>query len=187
MRLVVLVVIQFSNAPAVGRPPRGLFISRETPHAWRPPFGLDRVGQPITLTVTLSESPGLAEYELSVLWQGKEVARHRVPLGPKTPYSARVTIEDTGDEVVLFTRENKEQGWVEVGRQRLDLPRIEADAQARPDTVVNPVDLGTILVPSGWLLLGPGQGGVVEVAARWRNPKRPTGRFAHGSGRSLKR
>src|SRR5262249_14902345 len=39
---------------------------------------------------------------------------------------------------------------------------IEADAIARPDTAVNPVDLGTILVPNGWLLLGPEQAGVVD-------------------------
>lgn len=42
---------------------------------------------------------------------------------------------------------------------------FEADAEARPEEVCNPVDLGTILVPSGWLLL-PNRGiGLVDVAA----------------------
>ncbi|MCB9769899.1 MAG: hypothetical protein H6752_17005 [Candidatus Omnitrophica bacterium] len=42
---------------------------------------------------------------------------------------------------------------------------LEADAEARPDEIINPVDLGTILVPDDWLLLGPGQSGTIEVAA----------------------
>ena len=42
---------------------------------------------------------------------------------------------------------------------------MEADAVARPDQVVNPVDLGTILVPAGWLLLAPDQSASLEPAA----------------------
>src|SRR5689334_18149621 len=42
---------------------------------------------------------------------------------------------------------------------------FEADAEARPDQTINPVDLGAIFVPSGSLLLGPGQNAVVDVAA----------------------
>jgi len=46
-----------------------------------------------------------------------------------------------------------------------DTPPFEADAAARPDEVINPVDLGAILVPQDWLLLKGGQGGVVKIAA----------------------
>ena len=42
---------------------------------------------------------------------------------------------------------------------------FEADALPRVEPVVNPVDLGTILPPHGWLLVGPGQAASVEVAA----------------------
>lgn len=42
---------------------------------------------------------------------------------------------------------------------------FEADALARAETLKNPVDFGAILVPDGWLLLGPGQAASVEVAA----------------------
>jgi len=42
---------------------------------------------------------------------------------------------------------------------------FEADAIASPDEVINPVDLGTILVPGDWLLLKAGQKGTVEIAA----------------------
>ncbi len=50
---------------------------------------------------------------------------------------------------------------------------FEADAVARPVEVINPVDLGTILVPADWLLLGPDQGGTLEVAAISREKKIP--------------
>lgn len=46
-----------------------------------------------------------------------------------------------------------------------DTNEFEADALARAETPVNPVDLGAILVPDGWLLLGPGKAACVEVAA----------------------
>jgi len=42
---------------------------------------------------------------------------------------------------------------------------FEADAIARAETPMNPVDLGAILVPEDWLLLGPGQAAQAEVAA----------------------
>lgn len=47
---------------------------------------------------------------------------------------------------------------------RADLP-FEADAVACADQPVNPVDLGAIFVPHGWLLLGPKMAATVEVAA----------------------
>lgn len=40
---------------------------------------------------------------------------------------------------------------------------LEADAEAKPDLRMNPVDLGTILVPHGWLLLGPQQNCSIEA------------------------
>lgn len=47
-----------------------------------------------------------------------------------------------------------------------DNPRpFEADALARPDQIVNPVDLGTILVPAGWLVVTDGQKGTIDIAA----------------------
>jgi hypothetical protein len=42
---------------------------------------------------------------------------------------------------------------------------LEADAEAHPEPPTNPVDLGTVLVPHGWLLLGPQQRARVRVAA----------------------
>lgn len=42
---------------------------------------------------------------------------------------------------------------------------FEADAVPRVAPIINPIDLGTILVPNGWLLVGPDQIASVEVAA----------------------
>lgn len=42
---------------------------------------------------------------------------------------------------------------------------FDADALPRVEPVVNPVDLGTVLVPNGWLLVGPRQAAFIEVAA----------------------
>lgn len=42
---------------------------------------------------------------------------------------------------------------------------FEADAVANPEVIVNPVDLGAVLPPHDWLLLGPGVRSRVRVAA----------------------
>ena len=62
---------------------------------------------------------------------------------------------------------------IELVRQVIQCPGLEADAIAVPDSVINPVDLGTILVPSGWLVLGPGQVPTLECAAICRTRKLP--------------
>jgi hypothetical protein len=48
---------------------------------------------------------------------------------------------------------------------------FEAAAEATPDEVINPVDLGVILPPADWLLLGPGQKGKLRVRALHRDDK----------------
>ena len=54
---------------------------------------------------------------------------------------------------------------VEIAREVVPAVPIQADAVAAADTVINPVDLGAILVPADRLLLGDGQSGHVDVAA----------------------
>src|SRR5437763_7856690 len=48
-------------------------------------------------------------------------------------------------------------GYVESTNQ------FEADALVHTKPDINPVDLGTILVPHGWLLLGPEQSAEIEL------------------------
>ena len=54
---------------------------------------------------------------------------------------------------------------------------FEADALARAEPLVNPVDLGAILQPDSWLLLGPGQFASIEVAAILRRGDEPHARL----------
>jgi hypothetical protein len=145
-------------------------------HPWRPPFGLDRVGRPPAIAIRASGRPGGAGHYLSVQLQGKEIFGHPVgfPAGP--PFAVRVPIPGNADEVVLFELSAGGDA-IELAREKVVLPALEADAIARPDAIVNPVDLGAILVPSGKLLLGPGQSATVEVAAIGRDHDRPDARL----------
>jgi len=104
------------------------------------------------------------------------VGRHPVNFTSKPPCSATITIAEYGDEIVLSAGKANEAGRVELARQLIRIPRIVMDAVARPESVINPVDLGTILVPHGWLLLGPGQGGGLEIAAICRDRDEPEAR-----------
>lgn len=68
------------------------------------------------------------------------------------------------------------------GLERVGLPlsvddvSFAADAVARPSEVINPVDLGAILVPADWLLLKAAQGGTVGIAAISRDRELPDAR-----------
>ncbi|QEH33436.1 hypothetical protein OJF2_19380 [Aquisphaera giovannonii] len=164
------------------RPVPSFSIVVEKPHAWRPPFGLDRVGAPTTVRVEAAAPPGgriwLAERE-----RGRETARREIRFPGKAPFVATAAVApDTTEAAVLVEEDGTPAG---AARTAIERPPLEAEAAARPDRVVNPVDLGTILVPAGWLLLGPGQAGILEVAALSRVADRPhasvRARFASGS------
>ncbi len=146
-------------------------------HPWRPPFGLERIGRSITAIVETDERSSAARYFLVVHLNGNEVERHPVRFASKPPYSARVTIDGCADELLLSSDPKPPEKPVELARQAIRLPDFEAESIARPDTIVNPVDLGTILVPSGWLLLGPGQSATLETAAITRTQDRPNARI----------
>ena len=56
-------------------------IRLESQHPWRPPFGLERVGQPITAVVEVaSEERPYREYGLAAFVEGKEVERQLLNL-----------------------------------------------------------------------------------------------------------
>ena len=153
---------------ADGNPPGGarVFQVRLDPgHPWRPPFGLERVGRPIIAVVEAGSRPESARIVLACFHNGTELARHPVRFPENPPYSARVTLEAAADELVLMAEATAGGKPVELARQAVTISDFEAEAIARPDRVVNPVDLGTILVPTDWLLLGPAQSAAVDVAA----------------------
>jgi hypothetical protein len=146
-------------------------------HPWRPPFGLDRVGMPPAVVVRASGRPAGAGYLLAVHRGGREIGRRPVRFPESPPYSVRMPIPEDTDEVVLLDASINGIA-VELDRAKVVLPALEADAIARPNAIANPVDLGTILVPSGWLLLGPGQSATLDVAAIVRDRDRPGSRLA---------
>jgi hypothetical protein len=136
-------------------------------HPWRPPFGLERVGRPVVAIVELTaEARPVREYYLTALLHGREMERHALNLGSgKTFYSDTVTLSSYPDELVLSAKCRFEGQETELLRYPAKLPAFEADAIAKPEKRINPVDLGTIFVPSDWLLLAAGQKALLSIAA----------------------
>jgi hypothetical protein len=136
-------------------------------HPWRPPFGLDRVGKPITVVVDLSAATRpLREYYLAGFRSGHELERHVLNLSQtKDTFTATTSLSQYPDEVVLSAKCRYQGEPTKLSQYPVKLPAMEADAIAKPDKLINPVDLGTILPPADWLLLAAGQKTIIEVAA----------------------
>ncbi len=146
-------------------PPR-FTLQLEPDHPWRPPFGLERVGRPISIRVESTTRPEPGKYSVVTRCLGKEIASLPLTWPKASPYSVALTLEGKPrvDEIALMA-----DGATELARLPIKLPDFEAAAIARPDEAVNPVDLGTILVPHNWLLLEPGKPATLEFAALSRN------------------
>jgi hypothetical protein len=127
------------------------------------------VGRPLRAILEASQPPGHGRYSLTVYRKGTEVGRHDVHFPPKPPYSAAIELAGFADELVLAAQGGPGGRPAELARLPIQMLPLEAEAVVRPDQVINPVDLGTILVPNGWLLLGPGRSGVLEIAAVCRD------------------
>ncbi len=91
--MVTLMPLASARAfPADGQ--RGLSGSElDAGHPWRPPFRLDRVGQPIAVVVEASARPGDAIYRLEAFSNGKLVGGQALHFPETPPYSARVTLD----------------------------------------------------------------------------------------------
>ena len=139
-------------------------------HPWRPPFGLDRVGKLVTIAVELTaKKRARREYYLAGYRNGQETDRQviNVRQSRREPYHLKVPVTLSGypTEVALFARCQFEGEPEELARKTVEWPAIDAYAAASPDQVTNPVDLGTILVPAGWLPLKAGQDARLDLAA----------------------
>src|SRR5712692_9229977 len=151
-------------------------------HPWRPPFGLDRVGQPMTALVEVtSEKRLVREYSLVGYLRGKEVGRYaltEINHQRKDPssYFERVKFDTYPDELALFAQCRFQGKPVELVRETIQRPAFETDAEAAPEQLINPVDLGMVLFPADWLLLGPSQKSIVRVAAISRHRDLPDAR-----------
>ena len=135
-------------------------------HPWRPPFGVERVGLTPVIAQFASDTHPAPEHWLAAYRESKEVERKALDVVGNSPFTARVTFATSPapEELVLLTK-NKDGTTVEQARWKVERPALEADAKAAADPVMNPVDLGAILPPADWLVLGPEQQARVTVAA----------------------
>ena len=139
-------------------------IEREDAHPWRAPFALERVGRPIVVVLTPTIQPEPGAYALVAYANGTEVNRQTL-VPERFPAASRVVLRGEADELVLWFTQRAGDAPVELARQKIAISPLEAEAIARTDVITNPVDLGTVLVPSGWLLLESGQSATLEAAA----------------------
>jgi hypothetical protein len=138
-------------------------------HPWRPPFGLDRVGRPLNVVVEVpAPLPSPAEYAVAALRGGSEIGREVLRFPNGSPGTAKAALDGEPDELVLFLVAEPNSEPVELARRKVERAEFEAEAVARAEPLINPVDLGTIFVPADVLLIGPGQTGVVEAAVLGR-------------------
>jgi hypothetical protein len=134
-------------------------------HPWRPPFGLERVGQPLVVVVEIESAPkSVQKYSLTSYRNGQEIGHREVPVTGRFPSTNRVTLATWPTELVLSASDPDGKA-VALARNAIQPVGFEADAIAQPDTLINPIDLGTVLIPNDWLLLGSGQRASVGIAA----------------------
>jgi Concanavalin A-like lectin/glucanases superfamily len=134
-------------------------------HPWRPPFGVERVGLTPVIVQFASDTRPAPEHWLAAYCEGKEVERKALDVSGNSPFTARVTFATSPapEELVLLAKD-KDGKAIERARWKVERPAFEADAEAAADPVINPVDLGAILPPADWLVLGPEQKARVTVA-----------------------
>jgi hypothetical protein len=158
-----------AGSAAAGEMAATVKLTVEPGHPWTPPFGLERVGRPLDAVIEVpAGAKPTGEYVIAGYRSGQEVCRQAVKLSTSsapTPRFGRVTLENGPSEVALLVKADAQAQPVEIARAQVKPPAFEADAVARPDAVIHPVDLGTIFVPADWLLLAGGQKAEVEIAA----------------------
>jgi hypothetical protein len=135
-------------------------------HPWRPPFGVERVGLTPVIVQFASDTRPAPEHWLAAYREGKEVERIALDVSGNSPFTARVTFATSPapEELVLLAKD-KDGKAIERARWKVERPALEADAKAAADPVMNPVDLGAILPPEDWLVLGAEQEARVTVGA----------------------
>jgi hypothetical protein len=135
-------------------------------HPWRPPFGVERVGLTPVIVQFASETQPAPEHWLTAYRDGKEVDRQSLDVSGNSPFTARVTFATSpAPEELALLAKDKDGKTVERARWKVERPPFEADAEAAADPVINPVNLGAILPPADWLVLGPEQQARVTIAA----------------------
>ncbi|MFC4312965.1 hypothetical protein ACFPN2_28030 [Steroidobacter flavus] len=147
-------------------------------HPWLPPFGIDRVGRlPIVQVTIEGDTAQGSEYYFVAFRNGRAHDKQSLHPAPNHYSSspsassetaklyASASLANIPDEVALFTACVSHGQAVELARIHVDWPVFEADTVARSKQPRNPIDLGAVLVPNDWLLLGPEQEAIITTAA----------------------
>lgn len=134
-------------------------LSLETGHPWRHPFGLDRVGLPLRARLSARSIDAEGKWSIQAYREGRQLGSTEGQLRVSAPLVWTIPNGRPDRLVAGLVGMPGTTVRVEVRRKI-----IEAEATAEPETLVNPVDLGAILVPGGTLLVGPGQTTRVRVA-----------------------
>ena len=198
---VITISGQEPNAAGIPFPAGIKFEITEPGHPWRPPFGVDRVGRSCDVMVTFqSKELPAGDFILAGIMNGKEVSRNTIHLINKPPASGIINGTEEADQFTFYSVSNpdkkditfsgrplitgnidhlvllfagKGKNPAELARQSVSLRPFEAEAAAIPDKIINPVDLGAILVPDDWLLLTGGQKAYLKIAALSRKGNIP--------------
>jgi len=135
-------------------------------HPWRPPFGVERVGLTPVIVQFASDTRPAPEHWLTGYREGREVERKALDVSVSSPFTARVIFANSpAPEELALLAKDKDGKAIERARWKVERPAFEADAEAAADPVMNPIDLGAVLPPADWLVLGPEQQARVTVAA----------------------
>lgn len=166
-RLYILpCLLIFSSLPSTALPPgQSIQWSIEKSHPWRAPFGLDRVGSSLDVVITRTEGEdNLLKVEMICLNKSGEINRISILFPDKKINVTRQNIPQSTEEVTLYY-ETGQGKRISLGRKKVPFEKFECDAVAEPEKIINPIDMGTILVPADWLLLEQGEKSVIRFAA----------------------
>ena len=138
-------------------------------HPWRPPFGLQRIGRPLLVTVEVAGPPEPAtEYTLVARRDGQALSRSVLQLTNQSPATCQVAARALADRSWwCWPSRHRERRW-SWRASRVRAASVRSGRRGRPDQVIHPVDLGCILVPSDWLVLRGDQTGRIEGMAMCR-------------------
>ncbi len=133
---------------------------------WRAPFGLDKPGASSMVRVTVPDAPVDSAFVVEGIDSDVSVSAVPLDLEALRKGPIEVYLPSHVDKAVLVEEKNGKR--VPIAVASIERDELEAEATAEPSSdPVNPIDLGTVLPPKGWLLLGPRTGAVVRVAASW--------------------
>ena len=153
-------------------------IRLEPHHPWRPPFDLERIGQGLggqsRTPVRGTTAPGiLAVFIFSRAKESSARSSRWLEFLPSRPSLGKHPSPNRSMSWRSLPNASLKELQLRSCVRRFSFPSSKLQAVARPEKLINPVDLGAILPPYDWLLLAGGQKTSVELAAiSYRKEKR---------------